>query len=773
MFEITFGMALDGTRWTDSQASIGKMKCGPLGMLKFLETRYALCEIEASDFERIDAYVRKIAAANCDWCRESFTIDPWSTASTLLSWRDELVALKWDGKSCGDSIRLSALARIEAAGPELPMGVADRLVRIIGEANGKVDAQLILVDAFDDLPLIWRDIIRACFEKWEEKPVDAHMPMPKVTVVKGVNEISLARDFARYLSAGSNKCVAVISERETHVLDAELSRLGLPTFGVSDPSRERKPLQELVAALSEYGRTRVGEEYPANEIVTLLDGVTKTLTADIARNPISKLATSHVATLKSKLGGMQTIRRAALWRVVQMIVSEGARCPNSLHELGEVRFLRSPAELTDEVEAALWWSFVPSKHQNGLLFREEEKKLFDNPTSGENAIDDERKRRNRLEARAWERCLSKIKGSLILFVPDVLSGEAAGVHPFYDVLLRKLGRNPEDIEVRDGSLAKDGSWSLAGRSVTLEKKDMAHQEFSDIYKIPPDENLSPKSLSPTQLETLLSCPFQWYHSYYLGLAPSNAAKEETTKTRQGTMAHKMVEELVKASALNEKDVKAQFPKLFDEYCEQLIPEYAEPDFKMERDKYGETLLSSLVALGKLIDEKGLIPCESEYKFPEKDFCGVPFSGRVDLLLKDKDDHFYIFDFKWSSRKDYAEKIKDGTSVQLAAYDWLNGGNSKSGYYLFPVEKFIENTQDNEKVWENVVATYKKRIEVIRSGEVSKAIDIGLEGNMSQARRTQRQEEVQKQGLSIDIHAGCRFCDFKALCGKLWEEGGAE
>ena len=46
MFEITFGMALDGARWAEEPASIGKMKCGPLGLLKFIETQYALGGVE-------------------------------------------------------------------------------------------------------------------------------------------------------------------------------------------------------------------------------------------------------------------------------------------------------------------------------------------------------------------------------------------------------------------------------------------------------------------------------------------------------------------------------------------------------------------------------------------------------------------------------------------------------------------------------------------------------------------------------------------------------
>ena len=772
MFEITFGMALDGARWASGPASIGKMTCGPLGMLKFLETRYALGGVEVSQFERIDAYVRKIEAADCEWCRASFKVDRWSTASTLLAWRDELVALKWDKKTGGDSVRFSALAKIEATGPDLPMGMPDRLVRLLSVSK-KIPAKLRLIDAFDDLPLIWRELITTCFEGWEEVPRPHGASLPEVTVIKGVNEISIARDVARYLSAGGNERVVVISEGETHVLDDELERLGLPTFGVSDPSRERKPLQELVAALSEFCRTRAEEDYQTADIVAVLDQVTKTLKADIERNPISKLASSHVAVLKTRLEGLASVRRSALWRMVEMVVGKGARCPCSTHELGDVRFLRSPGELIEPVDVALWWMFVPSHSHSGLLLRAEEKQLLGVLAPNVYVTDDEYARRNRCEARAWERCLAMIRRRLLLFVPDVVSGDVAGVHPFYDVLLGKISKKPEDIEIRNSEFVKDGSWTLAGRNVGLKAETVFRPKFSDVYKINPDAALSPESLSPTQLESLLSCPFQWYHKHYLNLEPSEAARSDTTKTRQGNMAHKMVEELVGSAAASEEDVRARFPGLFDEYCGQLIPEYAEPDRKMERDAYRKQLLLSLVALWKLMAEKGLKPIASEHKFEEKDFCGVPFSGRADLILKDADGRKHIFDFKWSSRKDYAEKIKEGTSVQLAAYDWLSGFGSESGYYLFPKEKFVDNTQDNRKVWENVVATYQKRLEVMRSGVVPKAIDIGLDGDMSVELRKRRQQEVEKQGLALDVHAGCRYCDFKALCGKLWEEGGAE
>jgi hypothetical protein len=184
----------------------------------------------------------------------------------------------------------------------------------------------------------------------------------------------------------------------------------------------------------------------------------------------------------------------------------------------------------------------------------------------------------------------------LFFLPDVVSGEASGIHPLYDILLKRLGKDSKDLEVRNTQLVKGGVWSLAGRTVKLEREDVFRPKFSDVYKIEPDAQLIPKTMSPTQLECLLSCPFQWYHKYYLGLAASEPAKSETTRTREGNMAHKMVEELVSAKAGNVEDMKSKFAALFEQYCNEKIPEYAEPERKIERENYRNKLLSSLISL---------------------------------------------------------------------------------------------------------------------------------------------------------------------------------
>ena len=60
--KIHFGMNLDGAQWTRKNAALGEYACGPLGMLKFLETRLGLGGCEIPQAARISAYLVKVGA---------------------------------------------------------------------------------------------------------------------------------------------------------------------------------------------------------------------------------------------------------------------------------------------------------------------------------------------------------------------------------------------------------------------------------------------------------------------------------------------------------------------------------------------------------------------------------------------------------------------------------------------------------------------------------------------------------------------------------------
>ena len=245
--DITFGLFLDGAQWSKKSAALGEIICGPSSLLALLEQRTGLSGVEVSLPERINEYRAKIAAANLEWCRESFQLDSWSTAKQMLALRDELYLNGWNGIDA-TSDRLKALAKIEASSLPLSCGIPDRMKRLLPELkNFTFSDTLYIRDDFELLPFYWQKIITQ-LEKCGMKII--HLPQqekssPEIIKVSGNNEYVLATELCRYLNAGNNQSVALICEGKSEVLDGVLHRFGKGMIGNTQSSRWRESLQIL------------------------------------------------------------------------------------------------------------------------------------------------------------------------------------------------------------------------------------------------------------------------------------------------------------------------------------------------------------------------------------------------------------------------------------------------------------------------------------------------------------------------------------------------
>lgn len=242
---VTFGMALDGARWSDADASLGAIVCGPRGLIDFLETHLGLTGESPSTPDRVDQYKAKIAAADPEWCRASFALDSWGTAKQLLSFRDKIVELGWT-PDIGGSRRFEALAAIERAPLPLAPGRGDRLKSLLS-SDRKIDASISFADDYNLYPPVWKKVIEKFFDERTQLPVPEAKGGLEVTVVTAPNEVMLAHDFVRYLVAkpDGNEGVTVIAGGDTTLLDEFLHRAGLPAVGASKPSVSREALQIL------------------------------------------------------------------------------------------------------------------------------------------------------------------------------------------------------------------------------------------------------------------------------------------------------------------------------------------------------------------------------------------------------------------------------------------------------------------------------------------------------------------------------------------------
>ena len=113
-----------------------------------------------------------------------------------------------------------------------------------------------------------------------------------------------------------------------------------------------------------------------------------------------------------------------------------------------------------------------------------------------------------------------------------------------------------------------------------------------------------------------------------------------------------------------------------------------PEYRIERQQFEGILQESIEALAGIINELKLKPVDSEVELNVTlDTIGA-FSAKIDLLLKDANDKYVIFDLKWSESKSYQERLEQNKAMQLELYSRAikeQYGSDVAGvaYYLFP------------------------------------------------------------------------------------------
>lgn len=778
--KIIFGMELDGESWSRG-TSVNKYVCGPLGLLKYIETKVGRTGREVSEAERIGAYREKICAARTMgadlWCARSFEADAWSTAKQMLDWRDQIKELKRDLNLSSDvSRRFDDIVAIEAAGNALSEGIIDRVVALL-KTGRHIGREVNLVCLPEDLPQLWHDLIAAYFNGMTVcRSVRSN---PKIEIVRAHDEVVLAREFARWIAAGKgeNEDVALIVDGDSSLLDAELKTLGQPAIGHAGLSVSRQTLQILPGKIAELWRGRRGDAtVDAETLRTAIEAANGELQGRIARDELAKTARSHVAAIRKLTIEGTAFKRPQLMRMLETVVGEGCCRPGAWNEVGCPRSVKSPEALFASGDAdypkpkyTLWWDFSDRPVLPRIRLTELEIDVV-----GAAVVRHDAEALRRRELSGWRLAMENTEEWVVFFVPYMKDGESVALHPFYDYLAKELGKDTEgEAQIKKMTteaadlIDENGVWRLAGRVIdTLVEVQSPRREFEDICRFPRVERV-PDSVSQSQMESLISCPFAWYHRYYLGLKPDKASAVESEAIRRGRHAHKVVEELVRQGAKGVADVQRRFDAVFDASLADELPELLDPESVVRKDAYRVLLFRSVTSLWQKItdDRLTIVGCEVERE--QAGFHGSRLHGFIDMLLKDRDGRNVVFDFKWSrGLKRFEETIDKGTSIQFAVYHHLLGEGTKCFYYLFPLKKFVEDVQDDAAVFGNVEDSYVLRLKEVMSGTVKKAIVTGLDVTSSASEKKARAAEVTAAGLTIDLPARCDFCEFHELCGRV-------
>ena len=281
--DLTFSWFADAGAWPEhpgvGSAALDQEVVGPLRLLDHVETMLGLGRPDVVAVKRIAIYRRKIEAAGAGkFWSDSFGLDPWSSTRELLRWRDELAEAGWRAGMGIARRRLADLSAAEEAGPDLPLGRADRLRIAINTLQGTTGLRLrsvSLVDSRDTLPVGWRALIDA-LERSEVRieqlltatstaAADSDLRRlsegdrtgslvrdGSLTLLAADTELTAAELLAAWLAADSeaNAGVTFVLGKDTALLDHALANHGLPRLGSSASSPHRALLQVLPLAFA-------------------------------------------------------------------------------------------------------------------------------------------------------------------------------------------------------------------------------------------------------------------------------------------------------------------------------------------------------------------------------------------------------------------------------------------------------------------------------------------------------------------------------------------
>ena len=339
----------------------------------------------------------------------------------------------------------------------------------------------------------------------------------------------------------------------------------------------------------------------------------------------------------------------------------------SLHksEVGAMMVAPCVDAVTAPVESAIWMDPVPSTEPYPYAF------LSDADVERlQNVMDIPDRRTLLLQSReSLNASLSNV-GRLILVMCDKVGTETPVKH---QVLVEAV--NAAKGEIPYTEMDESCLEHVQPRNASTQKlqHELGTGFFKDFFK---------ESLSPSALEKLLERPFDYVMTYMMGLWGESSNNESATL---GKIAHYVFESIYnKAKDSNDICTAEQFKKVFDSDYDSIFDEavrhcgliLTQPEKEITCKHLNLQLKEhSIPKWIELLKENNLRIVKSELEVSgvisslDKK-TDIKLNARIDLLLKNADDNYVIFDLKYHGGTGTTKRqnqIKDGKDYQLVMY----------------------------------------------------------------------------------------------------------
>ncbi len=468
-----------------------------------------------------------------------------------------------------------------------------------------------------------------------------------------------------------------------------------------------------------------------------------------------------LARLLEKQPG-KTVPRLEAARLAALAVGAGVETGREKPEAGGVRTVPSPAAVLGPAGTVIWWDFTGegAEHLPPPLFTaKEEDDLraagIELPSRGERALE---------LSRPWIRPFRHAR-RLILVSHRLEKGDPAGDHPLWNRLTagwKDPEKNrltvPARLPLREDPRFPAKTGPLEPLELPRPKRLWTLQGLSAAPRDPE---------SATSLEKIALCPLQYVLEYQAKLKPAEAVALKPGPPALGNVAHRAVQKFLGGAA-------GEIGRVLDRILAEEGAIYLLPGREAELANLRQEIESSAKKLSRLIEEHGLKVIGFESALEGETELGR-VRGRLDVYLEEAEGGRQILDLKYSLRGSakYREKLEDGAAGQLAVYRRLAGGAAGAAYFslrdgvLLPANPALPGFGTPipgpglDEIWEELAATVRAVRERQLAGGVCAAGGIVPEDPRSR-------DPWEPEGLFETLTPECRYCDYRALCGFLWQ-----
>jgi hypothetical protein len=500
-----------------------------------------------------------------------------------------------------------------------------------------------------------------------------------------------------------------------------------------------------------------------------------------------QIAYGHAAALAETLTAdpRTTLGLVQVRQLVEAVVGSGGTLQLRDEEAGRIDHVDSAAAILRPRGTVLWWGCTSAAAEapRPLPFSRAEHTAL--AAVGVHLGD---ARAEMAEtAAAWRRAALAASDRFVLVAPRFERGEAVAVHPFWDELSARMG-GKRHVLSRVNLGAQDvlhGKSPLTGFAVDTEDKAETSLPASRPEWLLPAKHLGRGDrASASSIETLLGCPLRWTLHYRAGLRSGSMVTLPEDHRLYGTLGHRLVELLHQGGAFKLKSaaLHARTLATLDDILPREGATLLLPGRRGELAQLRQQLATAVLRLADLLHRSQLEIVEVE-KEERIDWQGRELEGHLDVLLRNQANEDVVLDLKWG-RTTYVDKLRNGTSVQLAVYAYLRkrptGAKGKAfpavayfslsrGICLATDNKTFDGTQvfpgdDAEGTWKRTEVTLKLIEAQLDKGRVPVA---GVSDAPPVVQACGGDGNSPKH-LLLAPDAACQYCEFDPICGRRWE-----